>query len=398
MTANDTGVFVHRGKDVITINHEEGIRAPDHTIEAANMQSEYNVATNHDVNAANIIKAPQLRTTRIKLYADGHTHLKIEAPIVLENGGINVSNVDSATITSQNLNMKKGDLACRNFYASGTCVMGTFEKESRSHEGKHMHFNSLTINDDSIYIGLMRRSYDRATHKPVTHILKRQIPAYLVAAGFALGDIPAPFTVGNMTVNNWVTLAQDFENDTTIEVDTVFPAATTADWEDYIDPISVDLDAAELEIDDHETRIVALEGAGSGELGSTTLYTASTNSEHIQIGVGVVGLVIIAHDNLSGVTVSLPAMSDGDVILVKNLNLADGGDESIELLAYNTGTPPTPEALFDGRWDSIQLNASSNANNSVDTYTNQCARLMYLRIYAGLPDDQYIYCRLNDSY
>ena len=87
MTANDTGVFVHRGKDVITINHEEGIRAPDHTIEAANMQSEYNVATNHDVNAANIIKAPQLRTTRIKLYADGHTHLKIEAPIVLENGG-----------------------------------------------------------------------------------------------------------------------------------------------------------------------------------------------------------------------------------------------------------------------------------------------------------------------
>jgi len=195
-----------------------------------------------------------------------------------------------------------------------------------------------------------------------------------------------------------VTLAQDFENDTTIEVDTVFPAATTADWEDYIDPISVDLDAAELEIDDHETRIVALEGAGSGELGSTTLYTASTNSEHIQIGVGVVGLVIIAHDNLSGVTVSLPAMSDGDVILVKNLNLADGGDESIELLAYNTGTPPTPEALFDGRWDSIQLNASSNASNSVDTYTNQCARLMYLRIYAGLPDDQYIYCRLNDSY
>ena len=91
-------------------------------------------------------------------------------------------------------------------------------------------------------------------------------------------------------------------------------------------------------------------------------------------------------------------MSDGDVILVKNLDLADGGDESIELLAYNTGTPPTPEALFDGRWDSIQLNASSNASNSVDTYTNQCARLMYLRIYAGLPDDQYIYCRLNDSY
>ena len=108
-----------------------------------------------------------------------------------------------------------------------------------------------------MYIGLMRRSYDRATHKPVTHILKRQIPAYLVAEGFALGDIPAPLTVDNMTVNNWVTLAQAFKNDTTIEVDTVFPAATTADWENYIDPISVDLDAAEVEIDDHETRIIA---------------------------------------------------------------------------------------------------------------------------------------------
>ena len=115
MTAKDTGVFVHRGKDVITINHQQGIRAPVHTIEAANIQSEYNVATNHDVNAGSIIKTPQLRTTRIKLYADGHTHLKIEAPIVLENGGINVSNVDSTTLTALSLNMKKATLLAETF-------------------------------------------------------------------------------------------------------------------------------------------------------------------------------------------------------------------------------------------------------------------------------------------
>ena len=266
MTENDTGVFVHRGADVLTVNHEVGIRAPGHPVEAATFQSEWNMNAQHDVSAGNLVKSPEVRTSRIQKFTDGHTHITVTAPLTLENGGLNASTRDSATISAKGLDMAKGDIICRNIFASGTCEGGTLLEtipEARSHEGKHLHAKSVSTDDGSIYIGLMRRSYDRATHKPVTHILKRQIPAYLVAEGFTLGDIPAPFTVDNMTVNNWVTLAQAFKNDTTVEVDTVFPAATTADWEDYIDPISVDLDAAELEIDDHETRITALESTGS---------------------------------------------------------------------------------------------------------------------------------------
>ena len=40
MTDKDTGVFVHRGEDVITMNHQVGIRAPGHPVEAATFQSE----------------------------------------------------------------------------------------------------------------------------------------------------------------------------------------------------------------------------------------------------------------------------------------------------------------------------------------------------------------------
>ena len=273
-------------------------------------------------------------------------------------------------------------------------VSGASTKKRR-HLGDSSHQSELTLDDNSLYIGLMRRSYDRATQKPVTHVLKRQIPAYLVAKGFVLADIPAPFTVTNMTINNWVTIAQDYLQDTSIGVSTVFPAATTADWEDFIDPISIDLDAAEVDIADHESRISVLEGAssGGGELSNLTLLTATNNNDTITIPPNTVGLVLIAHDNLSGINGYLPAMNDRDIILVKNLNLADGGDEVI-LLHAAAGSGVT----FDGRWSTIQLNASSVANNNTETYANQCARLQYITIYPNTADEQDIYCRLNDSY
>ena len=240
----------------------------------------------------------------------------------------------------------RGKLTTVDFNVSGKST------KDRKHTGESGHQDSLTLDDGSLYIGLMRRSYDRATQKPVTHVLKRQIPAYLVAKGFVLADIPSPLTVTNMTINNWVTLAQDYLKDTSVGVSTVFPAATTADWEDFIDPISIDLDAAEVDIADHESRIDVLEAAsgGAGELANLTLLTATSNSETVTIPVDTVGLVLIAHDNLSGINVYLPAMNDRDIILVKNLNLADGGDESILLHAHGGATP---DATFDGRWTTI---------------------------------------------
>ena len=408
MSEEQAGVFVYKGgggtgaNDVIVINNKAGIRAPEHTIEGANFVSEWDVSTNHDVDVGSITKTPQLRTTHIKLYADGHTKLKIDAPILIRGGGINVSNMSTDIYKAKGIDLNKGDIVCRKLFAAGTVEgLRLFESDtSRTHEGKDAHFKTLTADDGSIYIGLMRRSYDRATHKPVTHIFKRQIPTYLAAEGFVLGDIPAPYTVENMTINNWVTLAQVFKNDTSIEIDTVFPAATTGDWESYIDPISIDLDAAEAEIDDHESRITVLEGAssGGGELSNLTLLTASSNNDTINISPDTVGLVLIAHDNLSGINVYLPALNDRDIILVKNLNLADGGDESILLHAHEAGTPATAVAKFDGRWTTIELRSSSNASNTVDSYTNQCARLQYITLYPGYAIEQDIYCRLNDSY
>ena len=258
---------------MITLNNDVGIRAPKHTIEGANFVSEYDVSTENDLNAGNITKTPHLRTSHIKLFADGHTVLKVDAPIWLRKGGLNVSNTDVKTLpTGIHISLIDGDIICRNIYALGNIdAAGQIHEKVIGHDtGKHTHVKSIRANDDSIYIGLMRRSYDRATHKPVTHILKRQIPVYLAAEGFTIADIPAPFTVDNMTIHNWIVLAQDFKSDTNIEIDTVFPTANIGDWEEYIDPISIDLDAAEVEIDDHESRINVLEGRAPEEASSQT--------------------------------------------------------------------------------------------------------------------------------
>jgi outer membrane murein-binding lipoprotein Lpp len=48
-------------------------------------------------------------------------------------------------------------------------------------------------------------------------------------------------------------------DDNSVNVDTVFPTANTIDWEAYIDPLSIDLDAAEVDIDALDTRLTTLE-------------------------------------------------------------------------------------------------------------------------------------------
>ena len=356
----DTGVLVNRGHKEIRMNAKQGLTA----------------------------KALNVYTSRVDSKSAEFSNCKTTQLFAKEIRPIKGT---QKTTFIGDLHVR-GKLSTVDFNVSGKST------KDRRPLGESGHQDSLTLDDGSLYIGLMRRSYDRATQKPVTHVLKRQIPAYLVAKGFVLADIPSPLTVTNMTINNWVTLAQDYLKDTSVGVSTVFPAATTADWEDFINPISIDLDAAEVDIADHESRIDVLEAAsgGAGELANLTLLTATSNSETVTIPIDTVGLVLIAHDNLSGINVYLPAMDDRDVILVKNLNLTDGGDESIYLHAYEDVSGPV--ATFDGRWTTIELRSSSNANNTTDTYTQQCARLQYITLYPGFAEEQDIYCRLNDSY
>ena len=391
MTDTSTGIFVQRDQDVIIMNHEVGIRAPGHPVEAATFQSEWNMHAERDVSAGNLLKAPEVRTSRIQKFADGHSHITVTAPLTLENGGLNVSNRDSATITAKALDMTKGDIICRNIFASGICEGGTLLEtipKVRSHEGRHLHAKSLTLNDDSIYIGLMRRSYDRATHKPVTHILKRQIPAFLVAKGFALGDIPGPFTVDNMTINNWVTLAQDYLKDTSVEIDTVFPAATTADWEDYVDPISVDLDAAEVEIDDHETRITALEAAG------VTIVSGLVDNANVDVLV-TDKVLLIKHDEKTGITCTMPAsgMTQGQIISIKNMQFGDGSNQgNIDMtITVRPAQNQTPAHFIDFGFTSLTLNASSDAPGGALVGVNEACRLMW-------ESNGYTWIALNDAY
>ena len=277
----------------------------------------------------------------------------------------------------------RGEVLTRDLDVTGKATM------VRKHDGDDGHNKSLTLDDESLYIGLMRRSYDRATQKPVTHILKRQIPAYLVAKGFVAGNIPNPFTVSNMTINNWVTLAQDYLKDTSIEVDTVFPASTTADWEDYIDPISIDLDAAEVDIADHETRITAIE-----TISGVVVYDNLSDNDDLPI-LSTDRIVLVRHDEKTGIVCTLPSsgMLHGQIIVIKNYQIGDGSEQSGNdfLITVRPAQNQTPAHTIDGKFTSLTLNATSDASGALTGTPNEACRLMWESI-------NKTWIALNDAY
>ena len=253
---------------------------------------------------------------------------------------------------------------------------------------------SLRLNDESLYIGLMRRSYDRITHKPVTHILKRQIPTYLVAQGFVLADIPSPFTVDNMTIHNWIVLAQGFKSDTTMEVDTVFPVANTADWEDYISPVSIDLDAAEVEIDALDTRITALE-----TISGVVVFDNISDNDDLPIA-STARIVLVRHSEKTGIVCTLPSsgMLHGQIIVIKNYQYGDGSEQDpfasppVDfLITVRPAQNQTPTHTIDGKFTSLTLNATSDASGALTGTPNEACRLMWESI-------NKTWIALNDAY
>ena len=277
----------------------------------------------------------------------------------------------------------RGKVLTRDLDVTGKATM------VRKHDGEDGHKKTLTLDDGSLYIGLMRRSYDRATQKPVTHILKRQIPAYLVAKGFVAGNIPNPFTVSNMTINNWVTLAQDYLKDTSIEVDTVFPTSTTADWENYIDPISIDLDAAEVDIADHETRITAIE-----TISGVVVYDNLSDNDDLPI-LSTDRIVLVRHDEKTGIVCTLPSsgMLHGQIIVIKNLQIGDGSEQSGNdfLITVRPAQNQTPTHTIDGKFTSLTLNATSDASGALTGTPNEACRLMWESV-------NKTWIALNDAY
>ena len=257
----DTGVLVNRGHKEIRMNAKQGLTA-----------KALNVYTSR-VDSKSAEFSDKCKTT--------HLFVKEIRPI---KGTQKTTFIGDLHV--------RGKLSTVDFNVSGRST------KDRRHLGESGHQDSLTLDDGSLYIGLMRRSYDRATQKPVTHVLKRQIPAYLVAKGFVLADIPSPLTVTNMTINNWVTLAQDY-----------LKACSRPQQQRIGRTLSIQSALTwTLPNADHESRIDVLEAAsgGAGELANLTLLTATSNSETVTIPIDTVGLVLIAHDNL----INLPAMDD----------------------------------------------------------------------------------------
>ena len=139
----------------------------------------------------------------------------------------------------------------------------------------------------------------------------------------------------------------------------------------------MDLDAAELEIDDHETRIVALEAAG------VTIVSGIVDNDDIAILV-TDKVVIIKHDEKTGIVCTMPAtgMSQGQVITIKNMQFGDGSNQdpfaSIDyLITVRPAQNQTPAHFIDYGFTSISLNAASDAPGGALGGVNECARLMW---------------------
>ncbi len=198
----------------------------------------------HGIHCLGNVKQLSLGWT---LYADDH----VNAPTVRTNKLVTTIGMNHITL--------EGNLICTNMIESKTMLAERFDHPNRSHDGSDIHLNSLSVSDHSIYVGSTRYSHDRVTQKPLVHVLKRQIPKYLSDNGFTAGDLPVGHTLVNLSVNGWAVIAQAYMDDTSVNVDTVFPTANTIDWEAYIDPLSIDLDAAEVDIDALDTRLTTLE-------------------------------------------------------------------------------------------------------------------------------------------
>ena len=138
LTVDNSGLLVKRGHQEIFVNASQGIRTT--TGLSINTQN---------VRAAKMIEAKtgnfwtSCKTINLKCHRiTPYTNNKISM-----NGDVHITK----KLTVQDLSV----------LGKATLV--------RKHDGEDGHNKSLTLDDESLYIGLMRRSYDRATQKPVTH-------------------------------------------------------------------------------------------------------------------------------------------------------------------------------------------------------------------------------------
>ena len=101
----------------------------------------------------------------------------------------------------------------------------------------------------------------------------------------------------------------------------------------------MDLDAAEVEIDDHETRITALEAAG------VTIVSGLVDNANVDVLV-TDKVLLIKHDEKQGITCTMPAtgMTQGQIISIKNMQFGDGSNQLGHGFPNHCPTCPEPDS------------------------------------------------------
>ena len=232
------------------------------------------------------------------------------------------------------------------------------------------HHASIALNDQSLYIGSMRISFDRPNGELIMHVIAR-VPAYLTALGYTLPAGPPQKLYTDYGVHDYCKFARDLASDQSLKISDVFPTATTADWTSYLFEATRNINT---NITTHLTPMVNPQAYRNVHVEALVLANSP-----FQVADDT-WFQVISHNNTAGLEVYLPNdPEDGQVSLIKNMNT--GGDEHI-IVSLNAAAI-TAGVMIDKRFTSVQLNGSNTAGLGPDTQTNQCSRMMFVLDAAG---------------
>ena len=239
------------------------------------------------------------------------------------------------------------------------------------------HHASIALNDQSLYIGSMRLSFDRPNGELVMHVIAR-VPAYLAALGYSL---PVGQAYTDYGVHDYCKFARDLASDQSLKISDVFPTATADDWTSYLPEATRNINT---NITTHLTPMVNPQAYRNIHVEALTVADSP-----FQVADDT-WLQVIKHDNTSGLEVYLPDdPEDGQVSRIKNLNTSGDAHIIVSLNVANIAAGVT----IDGRFTSVQLNGSGSGS-SPDTQTNQCSTMVFIEdIAAGS-----YWVRVGDGY
>jgi len=157
--------------------------------------------------------------------------------------------------------------------------------------GDPTYSSSIVTDDQSVYIGSCRLSYDRVNHVLTAQRLKTDhVPLYLQGRGFGVDDLPSGHTLNDMSCADWFKWAREHFTEDHLHVHDIFPVANTGDWVVIDAPVpalqawangaDADITTLETEMDAVEVRVDALEAGGGGGASAPVTESVYVNSSY----------------------------------------------------------------------------------------------------------------------